>query len=503
MLAKLSACVLSDIRSFSINRIVQMQVQDTERRQDLKQTGIVLIHGLTGTPTEMKPLEKHLRRLGFDVENVLLAGHGGSYDQILHSSWHEWLESAREGVRRILERNERAVICGLSMGAIISAKIATEESRVGGVVLLSPTLSYDGSILLNSAFDNFVHSHIVHRIMRKVVKGFPVIGRKIYWEESPPYGISDERIQRQITKSIEAARQGGSNDFGVFRTYYGPLAQMWSLIDEAKQDFAKLECPVLMAHSMDDTIASIHNASETYMRIGSNNKSLVYLTGCDHVMTLDLQKHKVMSLLANFVEYINSNDKKHVSSIVPSALLTGKTERPGAETTITLSNEHSSEQHSLHFRHSGKAVLSLSLFTSKFQLALLKTKQPRPVLRSGHRLLPGLLSPNVLGVASQGHKVHSKEWLTENNDKGLKYLGSVIESIARTTKAELLSAPLQTLTQSPDKALSVMETSTEQLQHKNAFVNKLLGLKPGALAYLPQNELVEEQLYDEAFAGTG
>src|SRR5579883_899821 len=171
-----------------------------------KRTGVVLIHGLTGTPTEMKPLEKYLKKLGYDTENVLLAGHGGTHADMINSDWQQWLESARDGLRKILSRNDRAIVCGLSMGSLIGSCLAAEESRVSALVMMSPTLYYDGGVVLDASIANKIwQTEFVRQLGRKLAKAFPAFGRHCYWEESPPYGISDERIQRQITKSIEDA----------------------------------------------------------------------------------------------------------------------------------------------------------------------------------------------------------------------------------------------------------------------------------------------------------
>src|SRR5215471_19930645 len=40
-----------------------------------KSVGVLLIHGLTGMPSEMRPVEKYFVSRGFEVEVPLLAGH--------------------------------------------------------------------------------------------------------------------------------------------------------------------------------------------------------------------------------------------------------------------------------------------------------------------------------------------------------------------------------------------------------------------------------------------
>ena len=54
---------------------------------------VLLIHGMTGAPGEMKFLAKRLHRQGFDVYAPQLAGHGAGYDELLASTWRDWLAS--------------------------------------------------------------------------------------------------------------------------------------------------------------------------------------------------------------------------------------------------------------------------------------------------------------------------------------------------------------------------------------------------------------------------
>ncbi len=375
-------------------------------RKDSGRVGVVLIHGLTGTPVEMKPLEKHLRRLGFDVENVLLAGHGGHHREILTATWQQWLTNVRDSLRKILERNDRAIVCGLSMGAILASAVAAEDDRVCGAVLMSPTWAYDGSVMLNKAFDALVKIPVIQNSVRNLVGWFPALGEKIFWEETPPYGLRDERLQRQITRSIEEARKGGSNEFGTFRTYYGPLWQMWALVDHARLLLSKVRCPVMMVSSLEDTIASINNATTTYLEIGSDNKALVLLTGCDHVMTLDLQKQQLFKLIGKFVqEYGRAASVRPVIEALAPMLHRETPDTRGGALTMTLSpnacglttsewadlypdltyspavrDRVSSENHSLVARNNGNLLLHIPVSVSTVCLHLRKIAGILPVL---------------------------------------------------------------------------------------------------------------------------
>ena len=85
---------------------------------------------------------------------------------------------------------------------------------------------------------------------------FPFLGRITYWTETPPYGLKDERLQRRITRVVEAAKRGETPEFGLFRTYSGALRQLnrWRVRSEPQA--AKVHCPAVVLHSVDDTVTT-------------------------------------------------------------------------------------------------------------------------------------------------------------------------------------------------------------------------------------------------------
>ena len=62
---------------------------------------VLLIHGMTGAPGEMKFLAKRLHKRGFSVAAPLLAGHGVDEANLLRTTWRDWLGSVREAYRAL------------------------------------------------------------------------------------------------------------------------------------------------------------------------------------------------------------------------------------------------------------------------------------------------------------------------------------------------------------------------------------------------------------------
>src|SRR5262249_39365154 len=107
--------------------------------------GVLLIHGLGGTPIEMRYLAQALSRAGHPVHVPQLAGHCGSAEQLKATTWQDWYRSVELEHRRMHETCDRIVVGGLSMGAILALYHAARHPReVTALTLYAPSLWLDG-----------------------------------------------------------------------------------------------------------------------------------------------------------------------------------------------------------------------------------------------------------------------------------------------------------------------------------------------------------------------
>jgi carboxylesterase len=250
----------------------------------------LLLHGLTGMPNEMRPIAKALEKIGCVTETPMLPGHGATHKELLDSGWKDWVRGSRQALEQLSTRCDQIFICGLSMGALIPVLLAVENPNVKGIISMSPTVKYDAQ-----------NSSNPFQVLLPIIDVFPFIGRITYWTEAPPYGLKDERLQKIITKELEAAKSGEGTGFGQFRTYAGSLRQLQHLVKQVKRAAPKLQCPVLIMHSKEDTLTTVYNPQTFHSWLGSSDKQIIYLEGCDHVLPLDLKKEEVAFYAAEFV----------------------------------------------------------------------------------------------------------------------------------------------------------------------------------------------------------
>ena len=165
--------------------------------------GVLLIHGLTGTPNEMRILANGLHKAGFTVYAIQLAGHCGTEEDLCKTTWQDWYQSVKDGADFLAKHVDNVFVAGLSMGALLALKLASDRpEQIKGVGVLAPTFYYDGWSMPFWAKKFFFLLVYLKKLG---------LFQKVSFIEKPPYGLKDERIRAVVSESMlsgEAASAG-------------------------------------------------------------------------------------------------------------------------------------------------------------------------------------------------------------------------------------------------------------------------------------------------------
>jgi len=86
----------------------------------------------------MRYLGDRLAAHGVRVRGVKLAGHAGLPEELGAVSYDNWYESVVNGLEDLRQYSEPTVVVGLSMGAVLSARLAADQGEsVAGVAMLA------------------------------------------------------------------------------------------------------------------------------------------------------------------------------------------------------------------------------------------------------------------------------------------------------------------------------------------------------------------------------
>jgi carboxylesterase len=98
--------------------------------------GVLMLHGLTGSPYTFGPMADALSELGYEVAVPLLPGHGTNPQQLRHTRWSDWLVAARRAFDELAQRHDSVFIFGFSMGSLLATVVAQERGqRVAGLIV--------------------------------------------------------------------------------------------------------------------------------------------------------------------------------------------------------------------------------------------------------------------------------------------------------------------------------------------------------------------------------
>jgi carboxylesterase len=247
--------------------------------------GVLLVHGLGGTPVEMKTFGRRLVDAGATVLCCQLAGHCGTEEELKATSWQDWYASVAQALTRLEEHCDTVVVGGLSMGALLAARLAREEpDRVHGLIMLAPTFRYDGWSIPWYSF------------LLKLLMPTP-IGARYRFVEREPFGVKDERIRALV---VRAMNSGDPTNAGLLATPSQAVQEMWRLAAELRPTLGRIHQPTFLAHARQDDIASLRNAFTVQRELGGRVETLV-LEDSYHLVTVDRQRGLVGQRAADFV----------------------------------------------------------------------------------------------------------------------------------------------------------------------------------------------------------
>ena len=258
---------------------------------------VLLFHGMTGSPYEMKKMGKALFDADFDVFCYCLPGHGTSPINIKTVKWQDWYNDSVLHYKELTQKYDEVYLGGLCLGAVLAIAIAEEYRDVRGIVSLSTTLFLDGWTI---PWYNFFMPIGVHTILRYYYS-FP---------EREPYGLKNELLRKKI-----AALQKRNTE--ALDNY--PMSCIYELLKFSKltrKNISKVTAPILLMHAKEDDLTSTKSAEFVYNNISSKIKNYIKLKNSYHLIVMDYERDYVFE---KSIEFFNSlsefthGNAKHLS----------------------------------------------------------------------------------------------------------------------------------------------------------------------------------------------
>ena len=259
--------------------------------------GVLLIHGLGGTPVEMRFVAIGLARAGYTVHCPQLAGHCGSFEDLRATGWRDWYATVVAEHARLRQTCKKVIVGGLSIGAVLALHLAAEQPNdVHGAALFAPTLKLDGwGVPWYSAFFNLVRDRRLADL--------------VTFSERQPYGIKDPRVRALV---MAAVNSGDSSKAGQLANPGRVMLEMRWLVDTVKAELGSIRQPTLIIHPREDDRASLSNAAFLQGALGGIVDTCV-LDDSYHIVTIDRQRDLVLQRTIAFARSITHAPKRDAS----------------------------------------------------------------------------------------------------------------------------------------------------------------------------------------------
>jgi carboxylesterase len=229
-------------------------------------TGLLLLHGFTGSTAEMQPMGRFFHKLGFTVHAPLLAGHGTTPEEMAKTRWADWWQSAVEGYDRLVQEGcERIVVAGLSMGGLLTLRLAYHRTPAAVISLNAPVGVRDKRI----RWAKYVH-YVRPYIPRSEKKEVHIESEIVPYDRSP----------------VVCA------------------ASLWELITLMRKEMVQVKVPALIIQSINDETVEPSSGDYIYSHICSNYKEIKQYHKSGHIITLDKEREHVFQDIADFLEKI-------------------------------------------------------------------------------------------------------------------------------------------------------------------------------------------------------
>jgi carboxylesterase len=231
-------------------------------------TGCLLIHGFTGSPKEMRWMGEYLAREGFTVLGVRLAGHATRPEDMLRARWQDWLASVEDGWNLLQGAADRIFLAGLSMGGDLALSFAADHPVAGLIAMSTPYALKDDFRL--------PYAEILCWFWPRIAKG-----------------PSDWR-------DLEAAAD--HVDYPAYPTR--AIAELRDLLAATRAAIPRVQVPVLLIHSRQDTGVPPENSEKIYAALGSRDKTICWVEDCGHVITREPRRQQVFQAAVEFMRRV-------------------------------------------------------------------------------------------------------------------------------------------------------------------------------------------------------
>jgi carboxylesterase len=230
---------------------------------------VLLIHGWTSVPYEVRRLGLFLNENGYTVYGPMLTGHGTVPKALENVKWADWLNDVEKAYDELKAGHEKVYIAGTSIGACLGVILASQKPDISGLVLMA--MPYKLRIERTVVFLAWLNSF------------FQKYKKKFY---PPTFGLSTT-----ITRLI------------AYQSYpISSARETFSLIRFSRKIIPCVSQPCFIMQSTSDHVVSRNSCEKIYKNIGSSVREKKYIKRAYHTFISDIKNEGVFEDILNFID---------------------------------------------------------------------------------------------------------------------------------------------------------------------------------------------------------
>ncbi|NHJ02516.1 MAG: alpha/beta fold hydrolase [Candidatus Heimdallarchaeota archaeon] len=239
---------------------------------------VILSHGYTGNPYELRELGQYLANNGFHVLAPLLVGHGKNRTEFLETRWPDWYSQIEYTISLINEKFDpnHIFMAGLSIGGAFS--LYTGVKHAADITAIAPIAA---PVFLT----------------QKLLWLLPLV--RLLRIKYFPYPMEILTMDKEIWTDPIFLENIKRYDKFVIPT----VASLLSFLKDLKnKELPNISLPILISHGIKDTYVHPSNASYIYEHVSSSQKKLLWLENSNHLATVDFDKDLLFNEITQFFQ---------------------------------------------------------------------------------------------------------------------------------------------------------------------------------------------------------
>ena len=232
------------------------------------ETGVLLLHGLTATTAEVRPLAKRLFNEGYTVSGILLPGHGTTPENLSQIHRRDWIQASEEAYNKLKGECSSVIVGGESFGALLALRLASDYPEIKGLLLYAPAMRLAASFL-----------------------------KKVLLVLVSPFVFS---VKKKFSKDREGLPWQGYK-VNPLRTGVQLLKFQW----EIKQRLCRIYQPILIIQANLDETVDLNSGNIIARGVQSAVKKIFWMEKSGHAVILEKQFEEVLQTTFAFIKKIN------------------------------------------------------------------------------------------------------------------------------------------------------------------------------------------------------